>query len=150
MSKISYGGRSSSSGPRVFLIFAATIAAITATYYWGDFKVSKMLSVYPDTPRTVKSVGPDYVSSLRAQLNRAQQHINELTRDAPPANRESKEEERERWEEQKEHLHTRIAELDGNIAELEETIEIMKKAYSDPISEEDRAGVDTIINGGEV
>jgi peptidoglycan hydrolase CwlO-like protein len=143
MSKISYGGRSSSSGPRVFLLFAATIAAITATYYWGDLKASKMLSVYPDTPRTVKSAGPDYVSSLRAQLNRAQQQINELTRDVPPANRESKEEERERWEEQKEHLHARIA-------ELEESIEVMKKAYSDPISEEDRAGVDTIINGGEV
>lgn len=165
MSQISYGGRSSSSGPRIFLIFAATIAAITTTYYWGDIKASKMLAAYPDTPRTVKSTGPDYVSSLKAKLNRAQQHISELTRDAPPADRQTKAEEKEQWEKGKFHLHEHIRKLnimlkDGaeEMAELvqklkdkdEKLKEYLKGEELDSYTDEDRAGLDVLTEGGEV
>ena len=165
MSQISYGGRSSSSGPRIFLLFAATIAAITTTYYWGDLKVSKMLSVYPDTPRTVKSAGPDYVSSLKAKLNRAQQHISEITRDAPPADRQTKAEEKEQWEKGKFHLHEHIRKLnimlkDGaeEMAELvqklkdkdEKLKEYLKGEELDAYSDEDAAGLAILAEGGEI
>ena len=165
MSQISYGGRSSSSGPRIFLIFAAAIAAITTTYHWGDIKASKMLAAYPDTPRTVKGTGPDYVSSIRAQLNRAQQKVNELTRDAPPADRQTKAEEKEQWEKGKFHLHEHIRKLnimlkDGaeEMAELvqklkdkdEKLKEYLKGEELDAYSDEDRAGLDVLTEGGEV
>ena len=165
MSQISYGGRSSSSGPRVFLIFAATIAAITTTYHWGDLKVSKMLSVYPDTPRTVKSAGPDYVSSLKAKLNRAQQKVNELTRDAPPADRQTKAEEKEQWEKGKFHLHEHIGQLNIALkARADELAELVRKLKDkdeklkkylkgeelDAYTDEDRAGLDVLTEGGEV
>ena len=165
MSQISYGGRSSSSGPRIFLIFAATIAAITTTYYWGDIKASKMLAAYPDTPRTVKSAGPDYVSSLRAKLTRAQQKVNELTRDAPPADRQTKAEEKEQWEQGKFHLHKHVRKLNvmlkekvDELAELAQKLkdkdEKLKKYLKgeelDAYSDEDRAGLDVLTEGGEV
>ena len=126
----SYGGYSSTSrGPVLFAVIVVIAAVNFVIYSWGDFKVSKMLKVYPDKPRTMQRSDVTYNAHLKSQLAKARQEIAELKTQAVPEDRETKEQERERWEEQKEHLLTRINELEeqegrlfARIAELEEKI----------------------------
>jgi len=146
----SYGGQSSSSRwPVVLGILGVAFGAHAAIYEWGEFKVSKMLPVYPDKPRTVESAGPSYVSHLEANLAKAMQKISELSSQIAPGYRETKTEEKERWGEQKEHLLEHIAQLEAKLKETEEKLENIVNAYSDPIDDEDRAGLDILTGEGQ-
>ena len=114
--KASYGGHSTPSRAPVLLgIMAIATAGHMAIYDWGDFKVSKMLAVYPDKPRTVDQQKQFHNSHLESQLAKARQRITELSVQDIPEDRETVEEEKARWQEQKEHLLARISELEEKI-----------------------------------
>jgi len=152
----SYGGYSSASrGPVIFGVVVVIAAVNFVIYSWGDVKVSKMLKVYPDKPRTMQRSDVTYNTHLKSQLAKAQQEIAELKTQAVPEDRETKEEERERWEEQKQHLLARIDELEGRegrlfarIAELKEKIKLVIGAHGAHTSN-DSEWIGQLAEGGE-
>ena len=148
----SYGGYSSASrGPVIFGVVAVIAAVNFVIYSWGDFKVSKMLEAYPDKPRTVQPSGAvTYTTHLKSQLAKAEQKITDLTAQIIPADRPTKAEKIEQWEQSKLHLHKHVRKLELQLKETAEKLHLVtKNAKHGERSEEDRAGVDAIIGGGE-